>query len=85
MVSREPPEICWENTLGAPNGVPFDEDTKELLKNCINIKMPRPIHLNDFLKRSEDFPISFPINTVRCCSLKDRGIPLEVLEVTFFT
>ncbi|XP_017875387.1 uncharacterized protein LOC108622189 isoform X2 [Ceratina calcarata] len=79
-VLKEPPEISWENTLGAPDGVPFDDDTKELLRKCIDVSTPTPTTLAQIMKRSEAFPINFPIKTVRCFALKDRGIPTEVLE-----
>ncbi|XP_012272314.1 uncharacterized protein LOC105695377 [Orussus abietinus] len=78
---REAPEISWENTLGAPSGVPLDEDTKELLKTCMDVSVPPPTTLTELIKRSEIFPISFPINTVRCAALRDRGIHHDILEV----
>lgn len=78
----EPPEISWENTLGSPNGVPLDENTKELVKDCMNVCMPRPITISALMKRSEIFPIKFPINTVRCTALQERGISGDVLEVS---
>ncbi|XP_076645283.1 ADP-ribosylarginine hydrolase CG2909 [Halictus rubicundus] len=77
---REAPEISWENTLGAPNGVPFDEDTKELLRKCVDVSAPSPATLTQIMKRSEAFPIKFPIKTTRCSALRERGISTEVLE-----
>lgn len=84
---KEPPEISWENSLGAPDGVPFDDDTKELLKKCIDVASPTPATVAQIIKRSEAFPIKFPINTVRCSTLRGRGISTDILEVrlqTFF-
>ena len=78
---REPPEISWENTLGAPNGVPFDDETKALLRDCLGVSMPPPTTLAELLKRSDAFPIPFPINTPRCSALKSRGIGTDILEV----
>lgn len=78
---KEPPEISWENTLGAPDGVPFDDDTKELLRRCIDVSTSTPTTLTQIMKRSEAFPINFPINTVRCSALKERGISTNILEV----
>ncbi|XP_076166778.1 ADP-ribosylarginine hydrolase CG3568 isoform X2 [Ptiloglossa arizonensis] len=78
---KDPPEISWENTLGAPNGVPLDDDTKELLRKCLVVSVPTPTTLAQIIKRSEAFPIYFPINTTRCSALKDRGISTDVLEM----
>ncbi|KAF3427958.1 hypothetical protein E2986_13387 [Frieseomelitta varia] len=78
---KEPPEISWENTLGAPDGVPFDDDTKELLRRCIDVSTPTPTTLAQIIKRSEAFPIDFPINTVRCSTLRDSGINASTLEM----
>ncbi|XP_031365350.1 uncharacterized protein LOC102673852 isoform X2 [Apis dorsata] len=78
---KEPPEISWENTLGAPDGVPFDDDTKELLRRCIDVSTSTPTTLTQIMKRSEAFPINFPINTVRCSALKERGISTNILEM----
>ncbi|XP_054010549.1 uncharacterized protein LOC128893551 isoform X1 [Hylaeus anthracinus] len=78
---KEPPEISWENTLGAPNGVPFDEDTKELLRKCLDVAAPSPTTLAQIIKRSEAFPIRFPINTPRCSALRDRGVSTDILEM----
>ncbi|XP_015433245.1 PREDICTED: uncharacterized protein LOC107189267 isoform X2 [Dufourea novaeangliae] len=78
---QEAPEISWENTLGAPNGVPFDDDTKELLRTCLDVSAPSPTTLAQIIKRSEVFPINFPINTTRCSALRDRGISTEILEM----
>ncbi|CAL7950081.1 unnamed protein product [Xylocopa violacea] len=78
---KEPPEISWENTLGAPDGVPFDDDTKELLRKCIDVSTPTPTTLSQIIKRSEAFPINFPINTVRCSTLRDKGVATNVLEM----
>lgn len=78
---KEPPEISWENTLGAPDGVPFDDDTKELLRRCIDVSTSTPTTLTQIMKRSEAFPINFPINTVKCSALKERGISTNILEV----
>lgn len=78
---KEPPEISWENTLGAPDGVPFDDDTKELLRRCIDVSTSTPTTLTQIMKRSEAFPINFPINSVRCSALKERGISTNILEV----
>ncbi|XP_014234714.1 uncharacterized protein LOC106657626 [Trichogramma pretiosum] len=76
----EVPDISWENTLGAPNGVPFDEATKDLLRACIDQKMPTPTTLTEIIKRSENFPVPFPVNTVRSFSLRNRGIGIDILE-----
>lgn len=78
---KEPPEISWENTLGAPNGVPFDEDTKDLLRKCLDLSMPAPTNLAQIIKRSEAFPINFPIKTTRCSTLRDKGISTDILEM----
>ncbi|XP_031785731.1 uncharacterized protein LOC100116601 isoform X5 [Nasonia vitripennis] len=78
---HDPPEISWENSLGAPNGVPFDDATKELLRGCLDVKMPTPATLTEIIKRSENFPVPFPVNSVRCCSLRDRGIGMDTLEL----
>lgn len=80
-MAREPPEISWENTLGSPNGVPFDEETKILLRDCLNVSMPPQITLTELMKRSDAFPIPFPINSPRCFALKSRGISTDILEV----
>lgn len=81
VVLLEAPEISWENTLGAPNGVPLDEDTKELLRKCLDVSIPSPTTLEQIIERSKAFPINFPIQTTRCFSLKDRGIATDILEV----
>lgn len=78
---REPPEISWENALGSPNGVPFDDDTKELLKKCLDVSVPPPTNLAELIKRSDTFPVKFPIGTMRCAALRDRGINAETIEV----
>ena len=80
-ILHEPPEISWENTLGAPNGVPFDDATKDLLRGCIDVKMPTLTTLTEIIKRSENFPVPFPVNTVRSFALRDRGIGIDTLEV----
>ncbi|KAH0539595.1 uncharacterized protein LOC123260183 isoform X2 [Cotesia glomerata] len=79
-VIMEPPEISWENTLGSPNGVPFDDDTKQLVKDCMHVCTPPPVTLTTLIKRSEIFPIQFPIKTVRCSFLKERSIKTDILE-----
>ncbi|XP_043278458.1 uncharacterized protein [Venturia canescens] len=76
----EPPEISWENTLGAPGGVPFDDDTRDLLKECLDLRIPQPSTLPQLIERSEAFPLAFPVNSSRCAVLRDRGIPHETLE-----
>lgn len=81
MLLKDPPEISWENTLGSPHGVPFDEDTKELLKKCLDASVPPPTSLAELMKRSEAFPVKFPISTMRCASLRNRGIGAETIEV----
>lgn len=78
---KDPPEISWENTLGSPNGVPFDDDTKELLKRCLDVSVPAPTSLAELIKQSNAFPVKFPTNTMKCIALKDRGISMETLEV----
>jgi len=78
---KEPPEISWENTLGSPNGVPFDDDTKELLKRCLDVTIPPPTNVAELIKRSDAFPVKFPISTMRCAALRDRGIEVEAIEV----
>ena len=80
-MTREPPEISWENSLGTPNGVPFDDDTKTLLRDCLQVSRPPTVTLAELLKRSDAFPIPFPINTPRCFALKSRGIGTDILEV----
>ncbi|XP_066596580.1 uncharacterized protein [Prorops nasuta] len=80
VLAKEPPEISWENTLGAPNGVPFDDDTKELLRKCLQLSLPPPTTLEQLVKRSEEFPVKFPINTVRCSSLRHKGVTTDTLE-----
>lgn len=81
MLAREPPELSWENTLGSPHGVPFDDDTKELLKKCLDVSVSPPTSLAELIKQSDAFPVKFPISTMRCASLKDRGISAETIEV----
>lgn len=78
---REPPEISWENTLGSPSGVPFDDDTKELLRRCLDVSVPPPTSLAELIKRSDALPVKFPISTMRCAALRDRGIGAETIEV----
>ncbi|RLU19219.1 hypothetical protein DMN91_007776 [Ooceraea biroi] len=78
---KEPPEISWENTLGSPHGVPFDDDTKELLKSCLDVSVPPPTNLAELIKRSNAFPVKFPISTMRCAALRDRGIGAETVEL----
>lgn len=82
-IVHDPPEISWENSLGAPNGVPFDEPTKELLKACLEVKLPSPTTLTEIIKRSENFPVPFPVSNVRCRALRDRGIGMDTLEVRY--
>lgn len=81
MLMKDPPEISWENTLGSPHGVPFDDDTKELLKKCLDVSVPPPTSVSELIKRSDAFPVKFPISTMRCASLRDRGISAEAIEV----
>ncbi|XP_033227629.1 uncharacterized protein LOC117179704 isoform X2 [Belonocnema kinseyi] len=81
VTMREPPEISWENTLGAPNGVPFDEETKVLLRDCLKVSISPQTTLAELIKRSDSFPISFPINTPRCFALNSRGIGTDILEM----
>lgn len=81
MLAKDPPEISWENTLGSPHGVPFDDDTKELLRKCLDVSVPPPTSVAELIKRSNAFPVKFPISTVRCAALKDRGIAAETIEV----
>ncbi|XP_012233903.1 uncharacterized protein [Linepithema humile] len=78
---KEPPEISWENSFGSPSGVPFDDDTKELLKKCLDVSVPPPTSLSELIKRSDAFPVTFPINTMRCSSLRSRGISAETIEL----
>ncbi|XP_020281029.1 uncharacterized protein LOC109853363 isoform X2 [Pseudomyrmex gracilis] len=77
----EPPEISWENSLGSRHGVPFDDDTKELLKICLDVSLPPPTSLPELIKRSDAFPVKFPISTMRCAALRDRGISAETIEL----
>ncbi|XP_014210277.1 uncharacterized protein LOC106640682 [Copidosoma floridanum] len=79
-VLHEPPEISWENTLGAPTGVPFDDETKELLRACLGAKMPSPATLTEIIKRSENFPVPFPVGNARSFALRDRGVGMDTLE-----
>jgi len=81
MLAKDPPEISWENALGSPNGVPFDDDTKELLRKCLDVSVPPPTSVVELIRRSNAFPVKFPINTVRCAALKDRGISSDTIEV----
>lgn len=81
MLAKDPPEISWENTLGSPHGVPFDDDTKELLKKCLDVSVPPPTSVAELIRRSNAFPLKFPINTVKCSALKDRGISGDTIEV----
>ncbi|XP_011703692.1 PREDICTED: uncharacterized protein LOC105459404 isoform X1 [Wasmannia auropunctata] len=81
MLAKDPPEISWENTLGSPNGVPFDDDTKELLRKCLDVSVPPPTNVAELIRRSNAFPTKFPINTVRCAALKDRGIGADAIEL----
>lgn len=80
-IIRDPPEISWKTQLGPPNGIPINEDTKNLLKTCLDVSMPSPTTLPELVKQSESFPVSFPINTGRCSTLRDRGIEPNILEV----
>ncbi|XP_029164356.1 uncharacterized protein LOC114935638 isoform X2 [Nylanderia fulva] len=80
MLLRYPPEISWENTLGSPHGVPFDDDMIELLKNCLDVSVPPPTSFVDLIERSEAFPVKFPISTMRCVSLRNRGVSPETIE-----
>ncbi|KAL0118626.1 hypothetical protein PUN28_009357 [Cardiocondyla obscurior] len=81
LLAKDPPEISWENTLGSPHGVPFDDDTKELLKKCLNVSVPPPTSVAELIRRSNAFPLKFPINTVKCTALKDRGISSDTIEL----
>lgn len=81
LQTKEPPELSWENTLGSPHGVPFDDDTKDLLKKCLDVSVPPPTSLAELIKRSDAFPVKFPISTMRCASLRDRGVSAETIEV----
>ncbi|XP_034173935.2 ADP-ribosylarginine hydrolase CG3568-like [Osmia lignaria lignaria] len=74
---REPSEI----SLGAPNGVPFDDDTKEMLRKCIDVSIPTPTSLPQIIKQSEAFPLKFPIDTMRCSALRNRGVSTDILEM----
>ncbi|XP_031842434.1 ADP-ribosylarginine hydrolase CG3568-like isoform X2 [Nomia melanderi] len=78
---KKAPNISWKNTLGTPNGVPIDEDTKELLKKCLDVSAPPPTTLEQIIQQSEAFPINFPIQTTRCSTLRDRGIATDILEM----
>lgn len=80
-MSRELPEISWNNTLGFPDGVALDDATRESLQSCLEVKMPPPVILNELIQQSSAFPISFPIDTARCSTLKDQGIRTDILEV----
>ncbi|XP_044006151.1 uncharacterized protein LOC122851159 isoform X2 [Aphidius gifuensis] len=81
MMIEAAPEISWENTLGAPNGVPFDNDTRQLVNDCINLPMPSPINISVLIEKSNNFPIEFPINTIKSISLKEQSnIPVDMLE-----
>ncbi|XP_018317844.1 uncharacterized protein [Mycetomoellerius zeteki] len=81
MLAKDPPEISWENTLGSPNGVPFDDDTKELLRKCLDVSVLPPTSVTELIRRSNAFPLKFPINTVRCAALKNRGISTDSIEL----
>lgn len=83
MMMKNAPEISWENTLGAPNGVPFDDDTRQLVNDCINLPMPSPINISLLFEKSNNFPIKFPINTIKSISLKEQNnVPINILEVS---
>ncbi|KYN16193.1 hypothetical protein ALC57_11546, partial [Trachymyrmex cornetzi] len=80
QMPKDPPEISWNYTLGSPNGVPFDDDTKELLRKCLDVSVSPPISVTELIRRSNTFPLKFPINTVRCAALQDRGISTDSIE-----
>lgn len=61
--------------------MPIDEETKELLKKCLDLSTPSPVTLDELIAKSDDFPITIPVNTVRARALKERGISSEILEV----
>ncbi|XP_011315507.1 uncharacterized protein [Fopius arisanus] len=79
-IPMEPPQISWENTLGSPNGVPFDDETKELVGDCMGVPVPPPVNILTIIKKSDGFPIQFPIKTVQCAALRARGISEDILE-----
>ncbi|XP_018368077.1 PREDICTED: uncharacterized protein LOC108764362 isoform X1 [Trachymyrmex cornetzi] len=81
QMPKDPPEISWNYTLGSPNGVPFDDDTKELLRKCLDVSVSPPISVTELIRRSNTFPLKFPINTVRCAALQDRGISTDSIEL----
>ncbi|XP_018351329.1 PREDICTED: uncharacterized protein LOC108753876 isoform X2 [Trachymyrmex septentrionalis] len=81
MLAKDPPEISWDYTLGSPNGVPFDDDIKELLRKCLDVSVSPSINITELIRRSNAFPLMFPINTVKCAALKDRGISTDFIEL----
>lgn len=50
----------------------YNEFGINLLKQCVDIKLPAPLKLQELLNNSEKFPIKFPINTCRI-----KGQPTE--------
>lgn len=80
-IPMDPPEISWENTLGSPNGVPFDGETKELVGDCMGVPIPPPVNILTVIKKSDGFPVPFPIKTVQSSALRARGISEDILEV----
>ncbi|XP_012256850.2 uncharacterized protein LOC105686515 [Athalia rosae] len=80
-LALEAPDISWENTLGAPGGIPIDDETKELLKKCLDLPAPAPVTVDELILKSDEFPIAIPVNSVRLRNLKERGISTDILEV----
>ncbi|XP_052755403.1 LOW QUALITY PROTEIN: uncharacterized protein LOC113509428 [Galleria mellonella] len=70
--------ICW---CKEPWGPPIiSEEAKELLRECTNVTQPELIDdLQEIIKRSNNFPIAFPIDTVRLKNLIRRR-PIEKLK-----
>lgn len=61
--------------------MPIDDETKELLKKCLELEQPPLVTIDELMKKSDDFPIPIPVNTVRIRALKERGIGTDILEV----
>ncbi|KAM3958720.1 LOW QUALITY PROTEIN: uncharacterized protein ACR2FA_007240 [Aphomia sociella] len=70
--------IVWcKEPWGAPI---ISEEAKQLLKQCTDITQPEIIDdVQEIIRRSNEFPIKFPIDTVRLEKLKTR-IPMEKLQ-----
>ncbi|XP_041972386.1 uncharacterized protein LOC121728301 [Aricia agestis] len=53
--------------------IDLSKESKELLKKCVNSTKPETeYNVKDVIKKSEEFPVPFPIDTVRLKELKKR-------------